>query len=290
MPARDRPNRDQPDQDLPAPDGSAQDAPAPDGGARAILRVPEVLMEIAGARRGLSLAELDARLSIPKASLHRLLRELGRGGYLVHEAGAYRLGPSSFHLAALVTQAAPARPFPACARPELERLAEATGETVMLGVLSESGAEIIYVDVIDSKAAVRFTIPIGDRRPLHSVASGKAVLAFLPEVARQAYLEGADFTRFTAQTTSKAELPAVLREIGAAGVALDSGGRAAGASALASPVLDAGGLAFGAISVAGPADRIALATPRLGALVLTAGERISRVLGYTGAYPPHSGA
>ena len=274
------------DRDFPSRDLPAQDGPAQDGGARAILRVPEVLMEIAGARRGLSLAELDARLSIPKASLHRLLRELGRGGYLVHEAGAYRLGPSSFHLAGLVTQAGPARPFPGCARPELERLAVATGETVMLGVLSESGAEITYVDVIDSRAAVRFTIPIGDRRPLHSVASGKAVLAFLPGAAVRAYLEQADFTRFTAQTTSKDELPTVLREIAAAGVALDCGGRAAGASALASPVLDADGWAFAAISVAGPADRIALAAPRLAALVLTAGERISRVLGYTGAYPP----
>jgi DNA-binding IclR family transcriptional regulator len=266
------------------------DMPSPDGGARAILRVPEVLMEIAGAGRGLSLAELDARLSIPKASLHRLLRELGRGGYLVHEAGAYRLGQSSFHLAALVAQAAPARPFPACARPELERLAEATGETVMLGVLAESGTEISYVDVIDSKAAVRFTLPIGDRRPLHSVASGKAVLAFLPDAARQAYLARADFTPFTAQTTSRDELPAVLRGIRATGVALDCGGRAAGASALASPVLDADGRAFAAISVAGPADRIALAAPRLGPLVLTAGERVSRVLGYRGAYPPESDA
>lgn len=70
----------------------ARDQPAQDGGARAILRVPEVLMEIAASRRGLSLAELDARLSIPKASLHRILRELERGGYLIHAAGGYRLG------------------------------------------------------------------------------------------------------------------------------------------------------------------------------------------------------
>lgn len=104
----------------------------------------------------------------------------------------------------------------------------------MLGVLSETTAEVTYVDVIDSKAVVRFTIPIGDRRPLHSVASGKAVLAFLPDEALHAYLEQADFTPFTPftpQTTGKAGLPGVLREIRATGVAFDCGGRAAGASA-----------------------------------------------------------
>jgi IclR family acetate operon transcriptional repressor len=255
-------------------------------GARAILRVPQVLIEIASSRSGQSLADLSAQLSIPKASLHRIVRTLESGGYLVHDAGIYRLGPNSFHLAGLIVPLAPGRAIPVVARPELERLAEATGETVMLGVLSDDRTEIVYADVIDSKEAVRFTIPVGDRRPLYSVASGKAVLAFLPPDALRAYLGHVAFTAFTPHTTNKEALPGILPAVRASGVAFDDSGRALGASALASPVFDASGKPICAISAAGPTDRIAAQRSHIELVVRKAGERISRVMGYGGAYPP----
>jgi DNA-binding IclR family transcriptional regulator len=255
-------------------------------GARAILRVPEVLIEIASSRSGHSLADLSARLSIPKASLHRLVRTLESGGYLVHDGGVYRLGPARFHLGSLIAPIQLGRSLVEAARPELERLADATGETIMLGSLSEDRTEIVYVDVIDSRQPVRFTISIGDRRALYSVASGKAALAFFSPGALGAYLDGTAFTRFTPSTTSKAELPGLLPQVRAQACAFDDGGRAPGASALASPVFNSEGHLDGAISVAGPTDRIIANRPRIEPLVRKAGERISRALGYDGAYPP----
>src|SRR5437868_4471415 len=94
-----------------------------EAGPRAILRVPEVLSALASKRAGSSLAELSQQLNVPKTSLHRLLRTLERGGYLVHQTGVYSLGPTSFRLANLIGQAAPSTVFPACARPVLEWLA-----------------------------------------------------------------------------------------------------------------------------------------------------------------------
>jgi DNA-binding IclR family transcriptional regulator len=267
-------------------DQSRRSADERDIGARAILRVPEILLELAATGKGHSLSELDAQLDIPKASLHRILRTLERGGYLTHDNGSYRLGSKSFHLARLISQAAPPHPFPACAKPELERLAAETGETVMLGILSDDKSEISYVDVIDSKQAVRFTIAVGDRRPLYCVASGMALLAFMPATTLRAYLKKTRFVRFTARTTDKNELTAKLNVIKASAIAFDDGGRVLGASAAASPIFDAAGTAFCAVSVAGPSERIEAHREKIAALSRKAAERISRVVGYKGSYPP----
>jgi DNA-binding IclR family transcriptional regulator len=267
-------------------DPTANGAEADTAGPRAILRVPEVLMALAAKPAGCSLAELSPRLGVPKTSLHRLLRTLERGGYLTGEAGLYRLGPASFELAGLIGRSAPASTFPACARPTLERLAQETRETVMLGLLSGNEPEILYVDVIDSDAPIRFTLSAGDRRPLYCAASGMAVLAFLPAEAQRDYVRRTAFTAFTAQTSRKQDMAGLLREIGESAVAFDDGGKVIGASGIASPIFDGAGAAFASISVAGPSERIAAHRARLEPMVRSAGERISRLVGYAEAYPP----
>jgi DNA-binding IclR family transcriptional regulator len=257
-----------------------------EAGPRAILRVPEVLMAIAAKRGGSSLAELSQQLKLPKTSLHRLLNTLEHGGYLIRQAGLFIPGPESFRLAGLIGQATPAADFPACARPVLEWLARETGETVMLCTLSERGSESIYVVVIESESDLRFTVRVGNRRPLFSVAAGKAMLAFLPPEAQARYLDQTDFLQFTPDTTPKAEMPAVLRQARAAGVVFDRNGIVDGASGVASPVFDREGRVFCAVSIAGPTDRVVASRARTEALVLTAGERISRIVGFSGDYPP----
>ena len=257
-------------------------------GPRAVLRVLDVLMALASRPGGSSLAELAPRLGVPKTSLHRLLRTLENGGYLTVQGNNYKLGSAAFHLASVIGSAAPATAFPACARPVLEWLAHESRDTVMLGVLIEDQQEILYIDIIDSEASVRFSVPVGDRRPLYAAASGKAVLAFLKPEAQQAYLDAADFRKFTPYTTGRDELAAELSEFRRSAVAFDSNGREVGASGLASPIFDSKGKAFASVSVAGLTDRIIANREQLSSLVRSAGERISRLLGFSGAYPPPS--
>lgn len=263
-----------------------QDMDKGDNGPRAIQRVPEVLAAIAAKRGGSSLAELSQQLKLPKTSLHRLLRTLEHGGYLAHEAGSYHLGPESFHLAKLIERAAPVEIFPACARPVIEWLAQETQESVMLGVLSEQKTEIVYIEVIDSVAPLRFTVPLGNRRPLYSAASGKAVLAFMPAETQQDYLNSTEFLQLTPDTTRKDEMPALLEEARANAVVFDRNGSFVGGSAVASPAFDRRGHIFCAVSVAGPTERIESSRSQYELLVRKAGERISRILGYKDEYPP----
>lgn len=257
-----------------------------DAGPRAILRVPEVLIAVATRRGGASLAELGQVLGLPKTSLHRLLRTLEHGGYLVREGGRYAPGPESFRLGRLLGQAATSDDFPASARPVLESLARESGETVMLTVLSDRGHEIVYVDVIESEAPLRFTLRPGNRRPLYAVASGKVMLAFLPAEAQADYLAQAEFVRFTADTTRREEMPQVLQAARESAVVFDQNGIVDGAAGIASAAFDAEGRVFCSVSVAGPTDRVRAHRTALEAQVLAAGERISRVLGYDGVYPP----
>lgn len=259
-----------------------------EAGPRAILRVPEVLMAIADKRGGSTLAELSQQLKLPKTSLHRLLHTLEAGGYLIRQAGLYSPGAESFKLARLIGGAAPSQDFPACARPVLEWLAHESGETVTLNVLSERGTETIYVDVIESEAPLRFTVRVGNRRPLFSVAAGKVILAFLPPDQQARYLDQTEFLQFTAETTHKDAMPEVLRQAREQAVVFDRNGIVDGASGIASPVFDRDRAVFCAVAVAGPTDRVEAHRGRLERLVLDAGERISRILGFSEEYPPPS--
>ena len=273
-------------QHVSAAEAASGDIEREDAGPRAILRVPEVLMAVAARNGGIALAELAHELKLPKTSLHRLLRTLEHGGFVVRASGLYRPGPESFRLAAALAQAAPSAQFPASARPVLEVLADETGETVMLSVVSDKLTESVYVEVIESSSPLRFAMRAGNRRPLFAVASGKAILAFQSPEQQAHYLEEVDFLQFTVETTRKDEMPALLQRVRDTAVVYDRNGIVDGASAVASPVFDQAGCVFSAVSIAGPTERMDARRGELESLVVDAGQRISRTLGYTGPYPP----
>lgn len=255
-------------------------------GPRGILRVPEVLIACASKPNGASLAILSKELQLPKTSLHRLLRTLEYGGYLSHKGGNYVPGPASFHLANLIGQLQPNTSFPANVRGLIEWLARETSESVMLGVLSEDRKDMIFISAIDSTEPLRYTLPIGERRPLSSGASGKTALAFFPAEEREAYLQQAEFRQHTPYTTRKEDLPALLRQVRRDAVVYDRNGNFEGASAIASPVFDKQGTLFATVSLAGPTYRTDANRQRFETLTRATGERISRMQGYLGEYPP----
>jgi DNA-binding IclR family transcriptional regulator len=71
-------------------------------------------------------------------------------------------------------------------RPILERVAEATGETVDLSVLR--GDQMWFIDQIESAHRLRAVSAVGARFPLHDTANGKAALAALDDADAEAVL------------------------------------------------------------------------------------------------------
>ena len=255
-------------------------------GARAILRVPEVLMAIGRERGGRGFSELRDELDFPKSSLHRILRTLEHGGYIARRAGLYVLDYQSARLAQMLEWSNANLEFPASARPVMEWLASLTQESVILSGLSPSMKETIYLSVIASEAPLRYTPPPGNQPPLYSVAAGKAMLAFLPRAYREQYLADTQFLAITPFTSGREVMPAILAEVAQTGSVFDRDGSVMGASAVASPIFDRWGKISCAISVAGPTSRTEIALPSLRDSVRRAAEQISQILGFSGVYPP----
>jgi DNA-binding IclR family transcriptional regulator len=252
-------------------------------GPRSVLRVMDILQALAAEPEGLTLARLSSELRLPKTSVFSLLRALEGGRYVRGDDGHYTLGDEALKLAARLGQA---RSFPKNTRPVLEWLAAETGETILLGVLSEEGHEISYVDVIESEKPLRFAVRIGNRRPLYCTAAGKALLAFLPKNFQTKYLAQTKFVKFTYDTSSKEELVALFPEIRRRGVVVDANGIIDGATGIASPCFDDAGRASCSVAIAGPTARMIPARKSLEKLTLKAAEQISQILGHRGPYPP----
>jgi Transcriptional regulator len=118
------------------------------------------------------LGPLAAATRLSKSTLYRLLQTLVRKGFVEEAGGVYRVGPRAF----AVGQAYPRQSLLEAARPEMEALAEALGESVNLGVMA--GLEALYLDQVEGKKLVRlFTAP-GSRAPLHATGVGKVLLAY----------------------------------------------------------------------------------------------------------------
>jgi IclR family transcriptional regulator, KDG regulon repressor len=256
---------------------------AEQAGPRSALRVMDILLAVAAEPEGLSLAKLSNRLKLPKTSVFSLLRALEGGGYLRSHDGRFTLGDQALKLGASLGQA---RSFPKCARPVLEWLARETEETILLGVLSEEGHEISYVDVIESEKPLRFAVRVGNRRPLYCTAAGKVILAFSPKSFQTKYLAQTKFVKFTNDTSTKDELVAMFPEIRRRAVVFDANGIIDGATGIASPCFDDAGLVSCSITIAGPTSRLQTTREKIEQLAFKGAAQISEILGYRGPYPP----
>ncbi len=241
-------------------------------------RVLGVLEHLAAQEGGQSLSGLSRALGVPKTSLFDLLNGLVRRGYVAYDTRhGYTLGPESFTLAATVLAN---REMHEIARPFIERLVEATGETVLLGCLANDGFTTVYLDKVESRNPIRYTVPLGARRELHCSAIGKVLLAFQPEAFIERYLRSGRVVAFTDATiTDPSTLRAQLAEVRKTGIAWTEDERVLGASALAAPVFGSDGRIAAGLVVAGPTMRVKKARRRLSELVAEAAARISRAIG-----------
>jgi len=223
----------------------------------------------------LGVTELAARTGLVPSTVHRLLATLVKRGYVAQsrESGRYLLGYKLVQVASTIEQRL-AR-LRAVARPQMERITAATGETVNLVVLD--AGRVIYVDQVEGTRSVRMFTAVGTAAPAHTTGSGKAIMAFSPEGTAAALWGEGPFERLTPHTlTTIDELEADFAAIRRRGYALDGEEHEVGVGCVASPVRDHTGRAVAAISVSGPAARVlGRGAPELGALLKRHADAIS---------------
>ena len=255
-------------------------APEAASGPRSVGRVVQLLDRLAAAPQGATLASLAQAMGAPKTTLLGLLRGLATAGYAVQAEGAWRLGPEAFGLArAILAGQSPG--FGSAGRAALEALAEGTGETAMLAVLTPDRSAMVYTDKVESRTALRFAATVGDLRPIHCTASGRVMLAYLPPPWPESFLRSA---RLTAETptsvTDRRALRRIVAEVREQGYAVTLGESTDGVVGIAAPVFDARGEGVAAIVLAGPLARVQPKLAGLARRVRQAGRDLSRQLGH----------
>lgn len=249
----------------------------PDYTIAVVSRALDLLESLAEADTPLGATDLSRRIGVTKSAAYRILATLERRGYVVKDPATaeYRLGARLAYLSRRVPGTGDLLPQ---ARPLLEGLQRRFNETVNLGV--PDGAEIVYVDMVESDRALRMTARLGGRDPLHSTSLGKAVLAFLPEGERERLLGSPLSRRTRATLTDAASVRAELDRIRQDGVAEDHGENEAGVLCLGAPIFDAAGAVVAAVSVSSPESRMSAARAReIADAVREAADAISRRIG-----------
>ncbi|MCR6499241.1 IclR family transcriptional regulator [Shinella sp. CPCC 101442] len=212
-----------------------------------------ILETVALADRPMRFTDVLTVSGQPRGTLHRQLSHLVQEGLLeLRPDHAYVPG---LRLLKLASASWARNEFRAVAAPFLEALHRETGETVHLGVLR--GREIIYLDKVESRQAVRMNSQIGNASPAFCTGVGKAALSTLDGAALEKILAETEFRRFTPHTIpDRSSLMAELDRIRQSGIAFDREEHEPGIRCVAAPVFDAGRSLVAGISVTGPAYRV----------------------------------
>ncbi|WP_353945909.1 IclR family transcriptional regulator [Streptomyces sp. HUAS MG91] len=204
------------------------DVPRPPSGSQAVRRALDLLHCFHDNGPDLSAADLARRLELSGSTAHRLARTLLAAGFLEQDfrTARYRLGPAVTELGRLSYHQRGLH----LAAPELADLAERTGATADLALRSGPYAVIV--------AGGSVTPKVGLRRPLHSTALGKVLLAW-PRPGDGDLGTLPPLHAFTDRTiVERASLERELAHVRRTGHALNDGESAHGVRTLAVPVLD----------------------------------------------------
>lgn len=166
-------------------------------GAASFAKFVRVLQFVADAPGRVSITDIAQATGIPRPSAHRIVSALLQEGMLAEQAGMRGLSLGS-RLISLAYRSWDELELRRVARPYLEKLNQQLDETVHLAI--NAGSEMVYVDKLESRRAVRMTSRLGTRVSLHASAVGKAWLAAQPEDRQDELTAGLSLLPFTPHT------------------------------------------------------------------------------------------
>jgi IclR family acetate operon transcriptional repressor len=217
-------------------------------------------------------SELARRLKISKTTVHRSLMSLSKAGWIEPTDSVQRCWTLSMHALVVGGHAVESLGgLRSIAIPVMEELRRETEETIHLLVRHRD--TVVLIERLDGIKPVRVFNPLGGRARLHRTASGKAILAHLPEDEVQSYIDN------FAERSGKAQAKALASEIAFAkkrGFAANQGENQPGVSAVGAAIVDGDGYALAAITISTPSERLpATLLAARGARVMDAARRIS---------------
>lgn len=249
---------------------------------KTLLKGLQVLEQVVSASEPVKSTHIATELGLMKSNAHRVLKTLQYAGYIVQDPNTKEF-TSSLKLWEMGSQIVNRLDLRKCASVPLHDLAHETGEAVHLSVLD--GAEMIYIDKIDSPQPVGAYTRTGGRAPAYCVATGKALLSELPDEALTPILK--KLVKHSNLTiTDPKILRADLIETRKRGYSINRGEWREAVWGLAAVIRDSRNDPIAAVGVSGPDFRLSEPerTEVLGEAVKRYAATISRGLGNRGPF------
>lgn len=210
--------------------------------------VIEALDELDGGR----VTDIAAHIDRPQSVVHNHLTTLQQLEYVVKSGTEYELG---LRFLAFGERVRHRLELSEIARPEIERLADRTGELITL--LVEEHGRGVYLDIGQGSGDIQYPAIPGNRIHLHCSAVGKAILAQLPDETVDEILDRHGLPPQSSQTiTEREELYRELETVRKKGLAFDMEEFRDGLRSVGAPITRRDGSVIGAVSIAGPAHRM----------------------------------
>jgi IclR family transcriptional regulator, KDG regulon repressor len=249
-----------------------------DSASRTVNRICDILNSFSDDEAMLTLTEISHRIDLPKSTTYRFLAALESQGMVYSDPNSrgYRLGHQLIHWGMLAQSSIDVRND---SLPILRSLTESTGESSILSM--RFGNIGTWVEIVESRHALRLAMRVGQSLPLHAGASSKVLLAFLPEHEIERLLGGIELKPIKKNTiTDQQKFREELRRIRARGYATSFEETDGGAMGIAAPVYDHTGNLAAGIGILAPIARVPEArVPEVAEPVLQASYELSRRLG-----------
>ncbi|OZI38072.1 IclR family transcriptional regulator [Bordetella genomosp. 10] len=217
-----------------------------------VARTLDLFQLFSDEARPLSLTEIARGLDAPASSTLALLRTLIVKGYLYETRRRSGYFPTRKMLA-LCHSIDKVDPIFEMTHGFLEELRDATEETTTLAKLRDT--EVIYLDVVQSRRSIVYTVAIGDTRAIHANSLGKAIFSALAPEEQKSLLGKMQWNRLTPDTiVDKKKFMKEMAESAERGWAANVNESVAGLAAIAMPFRLVS--EWYAIAVVGPMDRM----------------------------------
>ena len=189
----------------------------------------------------ISAARIAAQLRLPRSTTYQLLKVMVDAGFVMHLKShrTYGLGAAAYSLAqAYSTQ----QPLVRASTRHAQALAKLAGGSAHVSRLS-SGMEVLYVLEERSATAVSLITDVGVRVAAERTASGRAMLAALPDAELKARVDAAGLGR------QWQKIHTMVQQVRLRGWAEETEEVSVGQSSIAAAVLDHTGRPAAALAV-----------------------------------------
>ena len=221
---------------------------------QSVERALNILEAVAQERNGVTVSELSDRLGLNISTCHHLITTLVKKGFVTHlgRIKGYTLGA---RLRELVEISEGQHDADVLLAEDLRALGERLGHSVQFAVLSDTSL-MTKLSFPGPDNDVAEASEIEKMSALHATATGKAILAWIPDTELARIISANGLTRYTSETiTTLSGLVEELRIVRRHKYSVDNEELREGIVCLGAAIREGAGAVVGSISVTIPAEK-----------------------------------